>query len=145
MIRLFLCLLAAMVVGVGVILAFNAVTDDRSLASLLGDGAFLVTLGVLVWRNPGISLGSAASVVGAVTSFIASSIFLAAVGGALYFSAPWIGRVLVHIFSIGFYPAGADVPFDLGALFWAFSMIALCAAGLALGGWLRWVQRHREV
>lgn len=144
MIKLFFCLIAAMVVGVGVILAANAVTDNRLLA-LLGDGAFVTTLGILIWRSPGISLGSTGSVLGAVTAFIVSGILLAGAGGALYFSVPWIGRVLVHIFSIGFYPAGADVPFDLGSLFWAFSMIALCAAGLALGGSLRWLQHRQQL
>lgn len=139
LVKLFLCLISAMTAGVGVILGVNALTNDSSLASLAGDLVFVTALGVLIWRGRGIALGSVSSVLGAVIAFIASGIFLAAVGGALYFSAPWIGRILVHIFSIGFYPGGADVPFDLGSLFWAFSMIALCAAGLTLGGSLRWL------
>jgi hypothetical protein len=143
LIKLFFCLIAAMVVGVGVILVAGVITENRSLA-LLGDGAFVATLGILIWRTPDISLGSAGSVLGAVTAFVASGIFLAGVGGVLYFSIPWIGRVLVHIFSIGFYPAGADVPFEFGALFWAFSMIALCAAGLAIGGSLRWLKQRQD-
>jgi hypothetical protein len=141
--RLFLCLIVALGTGIGVVLVANIVTNDRSVA-LLGDVAFVATLGILIWRSPRISLAAIGSVMGAVTAFIAAGIILAAVGGALYFSVPWIGRVLVHIFSIGFYPAGADVPFDLGALFWALSMIVLCAAGLALGGSLRWLSEPQN-
>jgi hypothetical protein len=144
LVRLFLCLIAALVIGVAVIVTANALTLDRAPASLLGDAAFVSALAILLWRNPGISLGSAGSVLGAVVAFIMSSVILAALGGALYFSLSGIGRVLVHVYSIGFYPAGADVPFDFGSLFWAFSMMALCAAGLLLGGLLRWLGQRQE-
>jgi hypothetical protein len=137
LIRLYFCLLMALAAAVTVILAANASTGDRLAASLLGDAVFVSVLGSLIWRNAAMPLGSVGSVLAAVAAFIATGILLADIGGALYFSAPVVGRVLVHIFSIGYYPGGADAPFDLGAMLWALSMLVICALGLAIGAGLR--------
>lgn len=120
----------------------NWLIDDPLTASLSGDATFVAVLAILVWRNSAIPLGSAASVLAAVVAFGVTGIVLADLGGALYFSVPPVGHVLVHVFSIGFYPPGADAPFDMGAMLWALSMLGLCAAGLAVGGGLRGLQ-HR--
>lgn len=143
LIRLYLCSLAALAVAVAVILTVNVIVDDRLAASLLGDAAFISVLGVLTGRNAAIRLGSVGSVLGAIVAFIATGILLADLGGALYFSAPVVGRVLVHTFSIGYYPGGADAPFGLGAMLWALSMLVICGLGLALGGGLQWLQQPK--
>jgi hypothetical protein len=147
MVRLYFCLLAALLAAVVVILLANVAIGDRLVASLAGDLVFLLALGVLIWRNTAIPLTAAGSVLAAVVAFIATGILLADLGGATYFSFPSLGRVLVHIFSVGYYPSGADVPFDMGAPLWGFSMLALCAVGLALGGVLRTVtdRKHSQI
>jgi hypothetical protein len=142
MFRLYFYLLGSLAAGVGVILLANWLIGDPLAASLAGDGTFVALLAIFVWRNAAIPLRSAASVLAAVVAFGATGIGLADLGGALYFSAPPVGRPLVHIFSIGFYPPGADAPFDMGAMLWAFSMVGLCALGLALGAGLRAFQQQ---
>jgi hypothetical protein len=137
LIRLYFCLLAGLAIAVGVILLANVVVGNPLTASLAGDATFVLTLGILIWRNPALPLTSAGSVLAAVVAFIATGIFLADLGGATYFTIPPLGQVLVHVFSIGYYPPGADAPFDMGAMLWALSMLALCAAGLVAGGSLR--------
>lgn len=135
--RLYFCLLASLAAGVGVILFANWLIDNRLTASLSGDATFMVVLAALVWRDRAIKLESAASVLAAVAAFDVTAIALADLGGALYVSVPSVGHALTHIFSIGYYPAGADAPFDIGAMLWTLSMLGLCAAGLAAAGGLR--------
>jgi hypothetical protein len=144
MVRLYFCLLAALFAAAVIILLANVAVGDHLVSSLAGDVVFVLALGVLIWRNTAIPLMAAGSVLTAVAAFIATGILLADLGGATYFSVPSLGHILVHIFSVGYYPSGADVPFDMGALLWGFSMLGLCTLGLALGGLVRTVANRER-
>lgn len=140
MIRLYLCLLAGLVAAALTVEAVSAVTGNELGAVLLGDAVFILGSACCVWRMSTVPMSAAVSVLGAVFTFIATGIAFAYVGGPLYVSAPVIGHILVRAFSIGLYPAGADVPFEIGAIFWSASMLPLCAVILALAALLKYLR-----
>jgi hypothetical protein len=137
LVTLFLCFLAGLGVGMAVV---SALDEYDLLAPLVGNLSFIVVSGVLIWRSRTVLLSSAGSVLGAVCAFIAIGIGLADWGAMLYFLVPVAGRILVHVFSLGYYPPGADAPFDLGAILWALSMLVLCGTALAVGGLLKFLR-----
>lgn len=124
--------------------AIVKLTGNETVAALLGNAVFVIVSGICIWRSRKLSVSSVTSVFGAVVGFIAAGIILADLGGLLYSSVPAVGYILINAFSIGYYPPGADAPFGMGAMLWAFSMLGLCAAALALGGLLKSVRPPPE-
>jgi hypothetical protein len=137
LITLVFCFLAGLGAGMAVV---SALEEYDLLALLFGNLSFIIVSGAFIWRSRTLVLSSAGSVLGAACTFIGTGIVLADLGTKLYFSVPIAGRILVQVFSLGYYPPGADAPFDLGSMLWALSMLALCGAALAFGGFLKFLR-----
>jgi hypothetical protein len=65
-------------------------------------------------------------------------------GGLVYEKSPVLGNVMMAAVSIGYYPAGADVPLVPGFGLWGASSIAVILFGLVAGGMLRTILRKAE-
>jgi len=143
-VKLFLALWAALVLaGLAHIAVFAVLGPSMWLESLgnsfspVGNFAFLIILALFVGRSrriKAVSFGSALIVAG----FIATVLALVYFGLWLTQISMPAGLVLVGaIGAIGYYPPGADMPFEYGARLWAASALLLSGAGLLLGAALQ--------
>ena len=108
----------------------------RNSIDPLGNLLFVVLLGLVLYRYNEIEIITVRTII-AVLAFLATILVLSFVGIATYEASGFGLSVLALIGTIGYYPAGSDVPIDYGIPLWVLSSLVPIYLGLVLGVVLR--------
>jgi hypothetical protein len=150
-VRLFLALICAAavsaVVGMTAHFLFPHALDVRLLGywiALPGNLTFLVTLVLLIAMVRRISL-TLPSIVLSEVAFVALGVASALLGIMTFERWKFAAILLLGaVGTIGYYPSGADVPFEGGAQDWALSVLLLINMGLLIGAGFRRLRLSRS-
>ena len=107
--------------------------QSNSLASVVANTGFCVLLAASVYMSRIPRTGLATAYALATIFAILLGIVAGFVGMIVYESNHAIGDALMQSFSLGYYPPGPDVPFELGVVVWGLSIALLIALGFAIG------------
>jgi hypothetical protein len=123
-------------------LGFGSIESLRGSINPVGNIVFVIALFGFVIRGHDIRLFSIASSIAVCGSTIVIA-FLAFLG--LIVSQFWFAGSLVLmgiVGAVGYYPAGADVPFESGILMWFLSTILLIVSSFLLISIFTMITRH---
>jgi hypothetical protein len=127
-IRIFL----AMVVAAAVSSLIVRMTSEPVAASVVGDLILVAGVALGASRGKAEPLTLLRSLGAGITAILCVLLIVLA-GLALSDKVTGYLEVATSIFWLGYYPSGADVPFNVGAFLWAASIAGLLGLGEVLG------------
>ena len=135
-VRTFLYVLACAVLASLASHALRRLTSAYEISTALAHLLYLAGLAWCVARDRKVAASPLPAVVATVAA-VGLLAALAVLGAVIHTRFPLAGAVLMESMTLGYYPPGADVPFEIGGLVWGLSMLALTGAALMAGGVFR--------
>lgn len=148
--RVFFALFIANIAATGLRLAIDKIcpgflTDPSLMHSLdpLGNILFILITALVVGHMKSVRLMTVQTAIGVLAFFLA--IIAVSLAGIMLFAGLGVGLdLLALIGTIGYYPAGADVPIEHGLQLWIASSLLPIGIGLVLGALLLHLKGTRK-